>query len=334
MAVVSWAALAPLEGVKSRKRAVFEASEVKVGTSKGPCLISKVSLTLSSRIAAIGDAGRAVVDVLRGVAQPEVGHCRRQEGLVVLTLDPQELATFGDDLVAAIGEKLAADRAHVLILDKDQWMCQRAWARSFAQILRSDAFRLFRGAIVVCAQEEYRLLSLTSSEHWAVVEGILRQESCMDVMDDCANDDANTEGLMEQALSIKTCNLEHWVKQARDEGKNIALFSVAGEGGSRDLCGFICYHLISARSELKIDFIFVPEDLRGKSYGKRLMRWVLEKASHMPEDECRWISLMAVDERVPFYEHFGFIDMGSADTKEEELTWMERPNVTTVVDAH
>jgi hypothetical protein len=272
---------------------------------------------------------------------------RRHADLSVAYFGPDCLAAAeaGDSAVAVLAAALAEQRPHVVVLD-EAWekSSSSSWGHGFSEVLSSDALRSFRGAVVVCAPEESQDFMQPCSECWtATAKDGLHQAPCLRIIEDAlansagsdAAEAAEADALLEQALSIQSCHLAYWIDKGRYEGCNITLFAEAGKDGEQQrLVGFLCHRLIESTGEFKVEFIFVPEWLRGSGYGKRVMHWVIGKGARLPQSECRWITLSAVDERVPFYEQFGFIDMGSDESKEEEQTWMELRNISRISEAN
>lgn len=331
---LSWPSPKPLEGVKSRKRHVFKVESAKLQVGKGQVVVaSDLSLTLASRVAALGEAGSAAVtDWLLGAAvanaesegqEPPSGMLRH-EGLNVVCFGP---GRPGSSCAVAMAALLADERPQVVVLDEAREAGDAAWKQTYEEVLQSEALRAYRGAVVVCAAEETRHLAQVCSECWTLAEGVLSQEPCLEVILDALEEvDASSEALMKKALEIESCHLAYWIDRSRDEGWQVTLFGKGGPDGNQELAGFLCHHMIKQLAEFKVEFVFVPDWLRGGGYGKRLVRWVIDRAAHMPKSACSWISLSAVDERVSFYEQFGFVDLDSSESKSEDQTWMELEN--------
>lgn len=332
---LSWPLPQPLEGVKSRKRHIFAVASAQLHVGKGQVVTaSDLSLTLESRIAAVGEAGSAVVTAwllgaagAEGEGQEPPSGMLRHGGLTVACFGPGRL---GSSSAVAMATLLAEQRPQVVVLDEAREAGDAAWKQTYAEVLHSEALRAYRGAVVVCTAEEPRHLAQVCSECWTVAGGVLCQEPCLELIEDALDAGAAAEGLMKKALEIQSCHLAYWIDRSRKEGWTVTLFGKRGPDGSQELAGFLCHHLIERLGEFKVEFVFVPDWLRGGGYGKRLVRWVIDRAAHLPKSACGWISLSAVDERVPFYEQFGFMDLDSCQSKSEGQTWMELENISLV----
>lgn len=123
---------------------------------------------------------------------------------------------------------------------------------------------------------------------------------------------------------IERAEERHWI---------VTVLAEAGTDERRRLCGFICYkHSPAPKAELSIKLLAVSQQIKGCGYGTKLMQWFLDKAAHMPESECRWLTVSAWTSAVSFYERFDFCDFGAGDVEsgdedEEEQVWMELKNV-------
>lgn len=123
------------------------------------------------------------------------------------------------------------------------------------------------------------------------------------------------------------------IKRAFQRDWIVTALTEVGSDGVTTFCGFICYVAHpSPRAELNVKLLAVSRELKGRGHGTILMKWLLAKASRMPESECRWLTVSAWESAVSFYERFGFCDFGSGggdadeDEDEEEQFWMELKN--------
>uniref|UniRef100_A0A7S4Q256 N-acetyltransferase domain-containing protein n=1 Tax=Alexandrium monilatum TaxID=311494 RepID=A0A7S4Q256_9DINO len=329
-----WPAPRPLEGVKSNKRPVFEIRGAEFTCAGGANEASGISLCLSSRIAAIGEAGRAAVAILLGEAGSGAGEVWRHDALGVVHLAPKALAggrCLSGGYLAAI-EVALQERPQVVVLDEALPDGDAEWAKAFHKTLCSEALRSFHGAVVVAVADETRALAPVCSQSW-VGHGVrVRQEPYLEVIEDALDEASSAADLLEEALSYDYCNLAWWVDAARAKNQKVTLFASRGVDGKRTLRGFLCHHVKEGQAELHIRFIFVPKELRGSGLGARVVRWVIATANRMPQSECRWISLKAADASlVPWYEKFGFTDMTCGQCDDEDEVWMELPNDSIVV---
>jgi len=385
-----WPAPAPLEGVKSRKRAIFEVrpgAEVPIGD--GILLVAgTIALTLESRVAATSEAGAALVALLLGNGELTAGSVWRHEGIVVSRIGPDLAAATGGTAGAALSAALER-RPQVVILEEAHR--EGDWVRTFHDILGSDALRTFRGAVVVWAAEETRAVRRACSERWAVVGEQLWQlevellgadvlvdpeetaETGADarevgtgagatvlaasessdaamaevimgdflVLEDALNGAAacgsgTLAELLEEVriLSDSCFKEEDSAKLAIEKGWSLALLaSRCPDNMGKRLRGFLCHQVLPPpRAEFCIKRIAVPEEHRGLGLGKALVRWAIGKAAQMPQSECKWISVSALNEAASFYEALGFTDMtcGEIDTEDGAQTWMEMKNVSLV----
>lgn len=290
-------------------------------------LASDLSLTLDSRTLAVGEAGSAAVKawLLRasdaeGQTQELQEGIAHHEALKVAYFGP---TSCGSSSPAAIVARLTEQCPQVVVLDEAFDVGDGAWSQTFAEVLCSEAFRDFRGAIVVCAAEVNQQLARVCSRCWDIEEGSLCQEPCLDVIENAL--EAAPTGLLEEVMKIEECDLANWIDRSREEDWKVTLFCHQGR-----LTGLICHHMIEGLAEFKVELVFVPSMYRGLGFGKRLVRWVIERAAHMPQSTCNWISLNALDSRVSFYEQFGFTDLGSSDSKRPDTTWMELKNASLI----
>eukprot|EP00441_Pelagodinium_beii_P034423 CAMPEP_0197630340 /NCGR_PEP_ID=MMETSP1338-20131121/7861_1 /TAXON_ID=43686 ORGANISM="Pelagodinium beii, Strain RCC1491" /NCGR_SAMPLE_ID=MMETSP1338 /ASSEMBLY_ACC=CAM_ASM_000754 /LENGTH=316 /DNA_ID=CAMNT_0043201541 /DNA_START=95 /DNA_END=1042 /DNA_ORIENTATION=+ len=300
----NWPSPRPLEGVKSSKRAIFEISDIELDTGGKVYEAQGLCLTLNSRVAAVGAAGRSVVDLLlRESELPESERKHSHAALSVVHLAPDTLQKFvvDGDYAAAIMEALST-RAQVVILE-EALHAGESWAIFFRELLCSEGLQSFLGAVLVCVEDESLSLP-TFAEVWLARGTSIYQQAYLQVFEDAG---LESEELLEQVRQIDT--LQFWVDDAKKKGHQITLFAESGDG-QKQLKGFICHHMSPPKAEFNVRFIFVPEEFRGSKLGSRLVNWVIAKASRMPQSDCRWISLDAAYEAlVPWYEGFGFTDM-------------------------
>mmetsp|Transcript_36999 Transcript_36999/g.73221 ORF Transcript_36999/g.73221 Transcript_36999/m.73221 type:complete len:198 (+) Transcript_36999:102-695(+) len=181
MVLEQWPMPRPLAGVKSRKRAVFEVpAGAALPISGNASVVSAImKLTLNSRVAAAGDAGHALTELLLGRLELAQGEVFRNEGLVVAHLGPH--LSGGCTLVpprvaweAAVDAALAR-QPQVVVLDEARGSGNEAWAHTFNQLLCSEALRTFRGAVVVRTEVQTPAVQRACAEYWALEGQRLRQ---------------------------------------------------------------------------------------------------------------------------------------------------------------
>lgn len=329
-----WPTPLPLEGVKSRKKPIFQVVDAELPGTNGSRArkVSGLQLCLTSRVAAIGEAGLAGVRLLLGEAAPCEGSLYRHDSLRVARLGPQSLAAcrggYGEAIEAALQE-----RPQVVVLEESLGQKDREWAAAFRATLCSEALASFRGAVVVAVADETHSLAALCTESWVAAGSRLQQESYLEIIEHALEADSGAEDLLDEALAIDYCQLRHWVDIARAEDQQITLFSSVGQDGKKSLRGFLCHHMKENQAEFHIRFVFVPKPYRGTGLGARVVQWAVSKANRMPQSECRWISLKAADDSlVPWYEKFGFCDMTCGQCDDEDEVWMELKNSSTNAD--
>lgn len=330
--VTPWPAPYPLEGVKSKKKPIFEVADAELPCtgSNGLRKASGLRLCLSSRVAAIGEGGCAAIALLSSEVVPLSGNVSSHEALKVARLGPQSLAPArqaGSSYLDAI-EAAMQDRPQVVVLEEALAQQDRDWTIAFRSILCSEALKAFRGAVVVSVADETHDLGGLCLESWVAVGAQLQSEPYLEFIGNALEGGDRAQELMAEALAIEYCHLKGWIDQAEEKGQQVTLLSSLGEDGRRSLHGFLCHHMIESKAEFHIRFVFVPKEHRRKGLGARMVQWAIAKANRLPQAECRWISLIAADgSLVPWYEKFGFCDMSYSCNEEDEV-WMELRNNT------
>lgn len=265
------------------------------------------------------------------------GQVSRHSDLSVLCLGPKELSVQnGSNYHEAAVAAVIQCRPHILVLDEALELGDAAWKQAFDQFIGSEELRSFRGAVVVCAATETSCLRRLCLEHWVITGGCVRQQPCLEVIENALDTDAGAEHLLKEALAIDYCDLSYWIGRARERDWAMTAFFASGcSDGPALLRGLIFHHMIECRAEFHVRFIFVPKPYRGCGLGGRLVRWVIDAAAQMPQSLCRWISLDAADDDlVDWYEKFGFTDMSCGHTDGDYgQTWMEMKNVSLVSDS-
>jgi hypothetical protein len=145
--------------------------------------VSGVVLTLESRVAALAEAGRAVVSLLLHESEPASGGTWEQKGLNVVHLGPHLAKTDGavaptsEDHLAAI-ERALRSKPHVVVLEEACSVGGAAWAQTFRNLLQSEGLQGFRGALVVCAREETFAVQRVCEERWSLAaESAMQQQA-------------------------------------------------------------------------------------------------------------------------------------------------------------
>lgn len=338
----------PLEGVKSRKRAIFGVEDAAVGVGGDVCRISSVKVALESRIIAAGEAGRVATDVLLGKRDLASGKAVRQAGLTVLHLGPHLAGAASATVEQHRAAVVAAweVRPHVVVLDEGIEAGDSEWAKIFQQLLECEDIRGFRGAVIFCVSDEQPAARCFCSERWARDGDWIFQEkitgNMFEILEDVLCPGVGAEACSDKLLAAvselsKQCFSSDAVELSEQPDNKyrwvMSLLTEAKEDGSRCLCGFMCHQHLTDTKEIRIRRLAVMTNYRKRGYGQRLMRWLLGKAKQMPESECSWISLGAVETAIPFYENFGFTDMTAGDQSDDpelNLTEMLLKNTSAV----
>mmetsp|Transcript_76949 Transcript_76949/g.152369 ORF Transcript_76949/g.152369 Transcript_76949/m.152369 type:complete len:378 (-) Transcript_76949:379-1512(-) len=356
-----WAAPAPLEGVKSLSKSIF--SVAKTQSSRG------LSLSLQSRVLALGDAGDAVAALLLRAPEDSLRH----ESLVVTRLGPHlagPRASVAEHRTALM-EAFKA-RPQVVLLEEGLAQGGSGWAEMFRELVRSEGAQSFRGALVVLAHEETRVLHKLCHERWTgsaaelhreeitghglhiIEDAVALQRSMEDVCgprkrggnDRRRGRNGNGGGAEDDAVILQEaadlsefCFEEDLFQKAHMKGWSVSLLVEANLDCSQSLAGFICYKLrTSPRAELHIERLAVCPRQRGRGHARVLIHWILQEASHLPLSSCASVSCSAFCSVVQFYERFGFTATNAPESLQKEKdeedgdlqTWMELPNPSLV----
>eukprot|EP00928_Gymnodinium_smaydae_P011210 TRINITY_DN14163_c0_g2_i1.p1 TRINITY_DN14163_c0_g2~~TRINITY_DN14163_c0_g2_i1.p1 ORF type:complete len:371 (-),score=64.46 TRINITY_DN14163_c0_g2_i1:326-1438(-) len=344
----TWAKPAPLEGVKSRKRELFGLEACAIVIDDFEHSTSSLKVTLESRIVAVGIEGRSLVEVLLEKRSLARGRVSRHEQLRVAHIGSHlagASAASVEDHVASI-EAVLREQPQVLVID-DVCACgDEAWAVVFAALMEGEAVRTFQGAVVVCVDDERKTSAFSRIERWTGAAGWLWQEKVEgdsleileDVLESGSESYSNMNALLTEASTLsQECFSEDCVEKCRNRGWVLTLLTEPGTDGTRSLSGFICLRMPNERkNDLHIARLAVPRfERRSKGCGQRLMNFALTKAARLPQSECAWISLSALDTAVEFYERYGFCDMtcDAVDDPDHFQTWMELANKSVVEES-
>eukprot|EP00933_Yihiella_yeosuensis_P043840 TRINITY_DN3882_c1_g2_i1.p1 TRINITY_DN3882_c1_g2~~TRINITY_DN3882_c1_g2_i1.p1 ORF type:complete len:378 (+),score=78.60 TRINITY_DN3882_c1_g2_i1:43-1176(+) len=349
-----WPSPKPLEGVKSRHRSIFEIvlGGLEGGDTQQVSRVSGLKLCLDSRICASGASGKIAVDLFLGRGrQLASGKAVRHESLRVAHLGPHlaGVNSSSDEHAAAIAEEMS-QRPHVVVLDEANSEDDSAWDEVFSALIAEEQlFCQFHGAVVFFVSEETPVVSKICTSQWSGSSSWLWQEPMvtkLKIVEDVslANEDlsvasdqcSEAPSFLEEVTSLSKQVFfgEDTVEKARDRGWAMTLLIEDECSENPKFCGFMCHSVNKNKAEFHIARIAVIEQSRGKGYGRTMMQWALDKAGKMPRNRCKWISLSALDEAVPFYEQFGFMDMTCDNLEEDEhiQTWMELKNISVVPD--
>ncbi|CAK8998542.1 Protein TAPT1-like [Durusdinium trenchii] len=342
-----WQAPRELSGVKSRKRAVFEIplGSMDAASNAGIHRVSGLKVSLESRISALGSGGRVAVELLLG--RPLKGQVHRHEELQVAHLSSNlagDEATVGEHLEAVKSiletrlDMLAAAGGGFGLTGK--CFLDRCIPDAAAGIQAKEALRGFRGAIVLVVDEESEAIKEMCSQRWRQGGSWLWQQKIPQSVACFSHprirlNATKTDELEQMLQKVRELSAEAFfgedsVEKSGSRGWSLCLLVDQAACDASRFCGFMCYQLSAKNSEFHIARIAVIARSRGKGYGKHFMQWALEKCSFLPRSTCAWISLSALDEAVPFYEHFGFTDMTCDDLDDDKhiQTWMELKNIS------
>lgn len=327
--MASWPTPLPIEGVKSRKRQVFGVAQVNLELSQAVVSVTSISLSLSSRIAAIGEAGCAVAELLLDPDAPGSAKVSRHNALLVAHLGPRQLAARTADYAASITAVLER-RPHVIVLDQALEARDSEWTHIFDSIVYGEDLRTFRGAVIVRVAEAEEAPGFCT-ECWMAAGDCLQQRPCPHIIEDGLAGDAGDMALLmaadDEVLELTGVRAQDLAMRARKGDLSVTLLVEIGPMGSKELLGFLCYKVASPpRLELHIKYILVPQKHRGRGYAKCLMRWLLRRVSLMPRSECSCITLCALDEAEPLFDHFGFVDMSHRELDDYDQKWMVLEN--------
>lgn len=372
---VPWLTPLPLEGVKSRKRAVFDVPKayLKNKTKQSANTFSGLKLALESRIAVVGDKLGCITDLLLGASELVSGTLSRHDGLSVLHLGPQLLDTVGQSAAEYLAASAAAleKRPQVVILDEADGVENEAWHQAFHYLLDHHRMQEFRGALVICVAEETPAIRRICTHRWTGAcewfwQEFIEEDSGLEFSEDVLNMPGQEVLIQEvRDLAWQKPFVEDIIEKAKANDWNVTVLTKSsslgaekavlqdsvqhdlccpsseeqsGAGamntdqskGQRSLAGFICYTIRDGT--FIIARLAVVEPLRSSGYGRRMLRFALEKAAQMQHSEVAWIGVSALDTAVPFYERFGFMDMTADDIECDEhfQTWMEMPNTSAV----
>eukprot|EP00747_Dinoflagellata_sp_TGD_P170459 gnl/TRDRNA2_/TRDRNA2_202074_c0_seq1.p1 gnl/TRDRNA2_/TRDRNA2_202074_c0~~gnl/TRDRNA2_/TRDRNA2_202074_c0_seq1.p1 ORF type:complete len:369 (+),score=56.61 gnl/TRDRNA2_/TRDRNA2_202074_c0_seq1:65-1171(+) len=361
---VQWPTPSALEGVKSRKNAIFKMHTAKVVSKKEVVYqVPGIALNLESRVAAVGDGGSVLVALLLGKLKPLSGATAPHAKLVVAHLGPH-LAGADASMqqhAAAISVALKGG-PQVVVLSEGLSTGGEAWAQIFREILRGGGIPSFKGAVVVeVAQETFAVRRVCVQRWVAAGEGCrLVQEAVnnsFEIIEDvktflaaaanltlkkqgrqASQVVADTKALMEEVRELADAQFEQDIfDKANKEGHTITLLIKVSPEGSKALVGFMFHRLRQLpQPDLHISFLAITHKFRGRGFGRMLMDWVIGEAARMPQSKCYSITASALDKVVPFYEKLGFVahsvhpEHPDGEDEEDPQTWVEFKNVSLI----
>lgn len=350
---------APLQGVKSLKRPVFKVVSAETDCHSGQCKLPSLTLSLESRVVAVGDAASVVKPLLLRDQHPSGGTATVHDDLVVAHVGPHlvgDASATAQQHFAAVEAALSC-RPQVIILDEALSTGGAGWATVFSEILRSAQLSSFRGAVVVCAREMLFSVRRVCCEQCVLKGGSLVQEEItgrsLDIVEDAlalttrVSEEAaapqrrgrgggraaarqgaagaqEAQVLLDQARELSQLEFEEdIIQRAQAEGWRVALLvECSQDRDTRSLRGYIAYKAMPPpRAEIHIARLAVLKKCRGRGLAKQLVKWLLADAARMPASQCRLVSCSAFLHVARFYESCGFQEAPRpADGAEDEAT--------------
>lgn len=340
-----WPTPKPIDGLKSKRRVIFKvepmSSDVQESTRPWRTSAPGLTLSLESRVAALGDAGRAAVVALLGeVSQKALPGAWHHGGLVVAQLGPHLAGPTADATAhqEAVYEALRC-RPQVVVLEEALASGSVSWLEIFHGLLRSDGLHNFGGAVVVlCDDETFAMRRLCSQRWYGTAQNSSVQQQDIsgrnfeiweDVLSatkaaiECERSGGggrrkgrgkpSASDTLRALLEEAKAQHEYWFEEdlsscaCKDGWIVTVLAEVDPDGSTRIFRGYLCYKLLSTpRSEFYIERIAVTKAMRRRGLATKLMRWVEEEASRLPQELCSVITCSALDNVVTFYEKLGF----------------------------
>lgn len=335
MSTAQWPTPRALEGVKSRKRAIFELEDEVVEVRSGQCKVSGISLTLESRVVAVGQAGLAAANVLLGLQKPSSGSSRKHDQLEVVHLGPH-LADC-DDIAGLLEAK-----PQVVVLSDDVADSQSNWAVRFRDIVRSTQVAMFQGALVICVEHEARLPHELCATRWFAEAGVIRAEQVGPeltiVIDDLcskAEADASYRYLLPEVSELAAMCFDDTgegdrkdiVTVALQHGWKVVALTVPDPTGVCSkglLAGYLTYNIEAKLDGLCLQRVAISTKFRRRGFANQLVRWTVERAQ---TERCGSILVHAVPALQTINKALGFTYMDPADAivpdAEKQSAWME-----------
>ena len=343
MSLMSWPKPPPLEGVKSKKRAILELQKL------GPEGEQDVaSLSLASRVALHGLSAEEAGDLLRtlsgmaaeGDAKAAPWRWTRHDALRVLVLSPTH-----EDPPSAV----AAEMPHVIVVPASSIELSRA---------ACEALATYPGALLIIAEEGVKgldesLAALGVSERWAsttprLVDDILVNEPLSLTLPEEEHKDPSQgptflHDVRLRAPSSPQHYCKPWLADMLEEqfaplymeefgadmgnlrqsqrGYGIKLSLMVDESAAEpELLGFLaCKSWGAPMPGVSVCAVGVPSKFRGCGYGRRLMEVAESEAAHAGDEalpgSVRFRSLATA---VGFYTRLGYQRMDEDAEEGEE----------------
>mmetsp|Transcript_68454 Transcript_68454/g.123356 ORF Transcript_68454/g.123356 Transcript_68454/m.123356 type:complete len:391 (-) Transcript_68454:179-1351(-) len=345
-----WPGPASLEGVKSRKRAVFELLKdtvLQVDGGKCCALEGRVSLSLESRVLVTGAAGRAIAAVLLEQAGVSSAPPVRHRQLGVAHLGPQ-LQSAAD-----IAEVLSG-RPQVVILDEGAGEADgSAWPALFGELLQGSAIRSFQGAVVVCLSSEGSAQEQTArdlcSVCWSATNGHLLTEEVAKapalivperaeptfVDELCAASASNPDyaSLLSQVTALAADCFDDFEDgeptieaAAKRLGWTVVALVSTNSIGKSQLLAYGTYCQESRLGGLYLARVAVPQEHRRKGYASQLVSWMVARLQDS-SSKSLWVHAKPLLQIVASKLGFSYLDPAceaklAMPVDQRESAWM------------
>lgn len=326
-----WPQPAPLEGVKSKKRAIFELHEGAVCIGNEKCSIAKVEVSLCSRVAAVGKEGRAVADVLLGSQELVVPETqRRHENLVV--------AHLGSHILDAGALADTFERRPQVVVISQPNSADEPWSVLFAELLKAECLRKFQGAIIFCVDHEIMIPTDLCQISWVAVQGQLKvSEQCtgLRIIDDISREIDLPSGSIATMISevqglvrgnfrdFEKIGSEDLTAMAKFEDSKVAVLLQEGEEGSDEIAviGYLTYRYDELFQSVYMPRIAVNPNLRGRGYASYMLRWLIVKSRQIGHEGA--VSMMARPAMQSIGGKLGFQYYRTKNENGEFVNWMD-----------
>jgi GNAT superfamily N-acetyltransferase len=328
-----WPVPRPLEGVKSRKRAIFELKDAELKVKDVECSAAHLSLTLGSRIAALGTAGHAVTEVLLGTQEASSGCVNRHEQLNVLHIGPHLCDRNG------IATALEA-RPQVLVLsfaiDDGE-----AWAATFREVIGSEELRSFQGAVVVRVPDEACIKNDLCMTRWVARGKQIRAEDISQgsvLVDDICNTahvGADWSSLREQVSRLAADCFDDATEEdethisaiAQEKKWTVAALAFGDPAqcaeGECKLLGYVTYGVDEALGGFYLARVAVMPEFRKRGHAYDLVQWMVER-TRKEKYEFLWVNATSSMQTIHAALNFAYVDKADEAIAKEERgsAWM------------
>jgi len=328
-----WPVPRPLEGVKSKKRVIFELCDAALPIGNKECVTRGIALTLGSRIAVVGSEARILADVLLEKQVLVSGSTNRHDQLLV--------AHVGSHLCDQEGIAAALEmRPQVIILScfADDG---ENWAATFRDLLGGSELQSFQGAVVVCVADEGHIPNGLCTTRWVARDRWLQAEQvCVavtmveDICGKAADDtclkslQAQVSKLAEQCFEDAEEDSENDISAiAKQKGWTVAALvekdSVECMASDHKLVGYVAYHEEAALGGLHLARVAVKPEYRKQGHASRIVSWTIDR-SQKEGYEAVWSNAVPGLQNISTALGFAYVDPADeAKTGEDRCSaWM------------